>query len=115
MQSWFIAAHDYGKRVARALRIVGTENQEYVVQGPEAITQRTAADRFAQACTTSTLRVLAMPPVLLKLGSPFSAQANYGWHISEALNHYPEVFESEQTWADLGKPQTTVEQFAANQ
>lgn len=115
---WFIAAHDYGKQVARALRnadgISQDKHQEYVIQGPEPITQRTAADRLARAYTAEKLTVLTMPPALLKLGKAFSAQAHYGWHIGEALNHYPEKFEAEQTWADLGKPQMHIEDFAAN-
>ena len=115
VQLRFVAAHDYGKQVARALRIADDTNQEYVIQGPEAVTQCAAADRFVMAHTASKLTVVTLPPALLKLGSPFSAQANYGWHIGEALNRYPEQFEAEQTWADLGTPQTTVEQFAVRQ
>ena len=114
VQPWFIAAHDYGKQVACALSLAGNNEQEYVIQGPEAVTQQTAANRFAMAHTAEKLTVLTLPPVLLKLGSLFSAQAQYGWHIGEALNKFPESFDAEQAWADLGKPQTTIEQFAAH-
>lgn len=113
VRPWYVAAHDYGKQVARALKQAGTsENQEYVIQGPEAITQHDAAERFVRAYSAEKLSVVTTPPILLKLGSPFSAQADYGWHIGEALNQYPEQFEAARTWADLGKPETTIEQFA---
>ncbi|QHV94777.1 SDR family oxidoreductase [Spirosoma endbachense] len=113
MKPWYIAAHDYGKQVVRALQIVAADqNQEYDIQGPEAITQHEAAERFVNAYRKEKLAIVTTPPVLMKVGRLFSAQADYGWHITGALNNYPETFSSERTWADLGKPQTTMEQFA---
>ncbi len=112
VKPWYISAHDYGRQVARALQIAQPgQSQAYVIQGPEAVTQTEAAERFVRAYTPEKLRVLTTPPLLLKLGKPFSAQADYGWHISEALNNYPEVFEAETTWADLGKPKLTIEEW----
>ena len=113
VRPWYISANDYGKQVVRALSIVEHgQNQEYVIQGPEAITQHEAANRFVAAYRKETLSVLTTPPFLMQLGRPFSAQADYGWHITEALNNYPEQFEADHAWADLGKPETTIEQFA---
>lgn len=109
---WYIAAQDYGEQVVRALRQAGTGNQEYVIQGPEAVTQHEAARRFVAASTREKFAVLTVPPLLLQLGRPFSTQADYGWHITHALNHYPEAFEAGKTWAELGMPTTTLEAFA---
>lgn len=50
---------------------------------------------------------------LMRLGRRFSQQADYGWHIGEALNKYSESFEARQTWADLGRPALTVDAWAA--
>ncbi|AQG79498.1 NmrA family transcriptional regulator [Spirosoma montaniterrae] len=112
VKPWYISAHDYGSQVVSALQIVRQDqNQEYVIQGPEAITQTEAAERFARVHTNEKLRVVTIPPILLKAGSPFSAQASYGWHIGEALNKYPEVFEAEKTWAELGKPKLTIDEW----
>ncbi len=112
---WYISAHDYGKQVARALKLAEDgQNQEYVIQGPEAITQHEAAERFVAAYQNEKLSILTTPPFLMRLGRPFSAQADYGWHITEAINKYPEQFEASQSWKDLGEPQTTIEQFAEN-
>ncbi|MFD2936218.1 SDR family oxidoreductase [Spirosoma flavum] len=108
----FIAAHDYGKQVVQAFLIAQDgQNQEYVIQGPEAVTQHEAAERFVAAHKKETLSILTVPPLLLQVGRLFSAQADYGWHITEAINKYPEAFEAGQTWADLGEPKTTLEQF----
>lgn len=116
VRPWYISAHDYGKQVARAFEIAPDgQNQEYVIQGPEALTQHEAAERFVAAYPAEKLRIVTTPPLLLKLGRSFSAQADYGSHIGQALNQYPEVFEASRTWADLGKPGTTIEQFAQQQ
>lgn len=113
VRPWYIAAHDYGKQVVQALRLAqDNQNQEYVIQGPEAVTQHQAAKRFVAAYRKKKLAVFTAPPLLLKLSRLFSPMADYGWHITEALNNYPETFEAGQTWADLGTPDTTLEQFA---
>jgi uncharacterized protein YbjT (DUF2867 family) len=113
VRPWFIAAHDYGRQVARALQLARPgEAQEYVVQGPEPVSQLDAARRLARVYPNSRLRVAVLPPAMLKFGSLFSPQADYGWHIGEALNRYPETFEAQRTWDDLGKPTLTVEAWA---
>ncbi|WP_097125136.1 SDR family oxidoreductase [Spirosoma fluviale] len=115
VKPWYIAAHDYGKQVAQAFQIAGEGlNEEYIIQGPESVTQHEAAERFVGAYQKEKLSVVTTPSFLMKLGRPFSPQADYGWHITEALNNYPEKFEAGQTWAELGKPETTLEQFAAS-
>ncbi|MBC3784696.1 SDR family oxidoreductase [Spirosoma utsteinense] len=112
VRPFYIAAADYGKQVARALSQAAGENQEYIIKGPEALSQHEAAHRFAAAYKAEPLSVVTAPPFLMKLGGHFSAQADYGWHITHALNHYPERFEADRTWAELGKPATTLEAFA---
>ncbi|MBO0934192.1 SDR family oxidoreductase [Fibrella aquatilis] len=111
---WFVAAHDYGRQVARALHIAQPgEAQEYVIQGPEAVDQLSAARRLVTSLPGPKRRVITMPMAFLALGRHFSQQADYGYHIGEALNRYPERFEAARTWADLGKPTMTIEAFAS--
>lgn len=113
VQPYYIAGADYGKQVAKAFeRARPGENQEYVIQGPEPLTQHVAANQFGALHKKDKLSVFTAPPFLLKMGSIFSAQADYGWHITEAINKYPEAFEAGKTWEDLGKPTTTIERFA---
>ncbi len=113
VKPWFISARDYGKQVARAFQIAQpAQPQEYVIQGPEPLTQLEAARQLTSHYAKSNLRVVVMPPALLRFGRLFSQQADYGFHISEALNNYPEQFEAEKTWAELGRPETTVRAFA---
>ncbi|CAN5401260.1 hypothetical protein BH09BAC4_BH09BAC4_37250 [soil metagenome] len=113
VKQWYISARDYGKQVARAFAIAKDgQNQEYVIQGPEAVTPSQAAERFVAAYKKEKLKISVVPTFVVRLGGLFSPQMNYGWHIMEALNNYPEVFEAEKTWADLGKPEITIEKFA---
>ncbi len=116
VKPWFISAREYGQQVARAFQVARPgQPQEYVIQGPQPLTQKEAARKLTAHYTKSTLRVVIMPPALLRFGRLFSPQADYGLHISKALNHYPEQFEAEKTWADLGKPETTVSMFARSE
>ncbi|RYF51516.1 MAG: NmrA family transcriptional regulator, partial [Cytophagaceae bacterium] len=113
VRPWYIAARDYGEQVVRAFqRAQDEQNQEYSIQGPEALTQHEATERFVAAYKKEKLFILTTSPIVMQLGGLFSQQADYGLHITKALNNYPEVFEADQTWADLGKPCTTVDQFA---
>lgn len=107
---YFIAAEDYGRQVAQSLRIEG--NQEYVIQGPEPLTQDQAADIFIPNYKKERLTVSKAPLSLLKFLGMFSATINYGAHIVEALNCYPEKFESGETWGKLGKPTITMKHFS---
>ncbi|SFC91353.1 SDR family oxidoreductase [Spirosoma endophyticum] len=113
IRQWYVSARDYGKQVARAFEIAKDgQNQEYVIQGPEAVTPYQAAERFVAAHKKEKLKVASIPSYVMRLGGLFSPPMKYGWYITEALNNYPEVFEAEKTWADLGKPEITLEKFA---
>lgn len=107
---YFIAAEDYGRQVAHSLTIDG--NQEYVIQGQDPLTQEQAADIFLANYKKEKLILSKLPLGMLKFFGLFSGTANYGAHIVEALNSYPEKFESEETWRKLGKPTITMKQFS---
>ncbi len=108
----YVAGEDYGKQVAKAFRMDATTNQEYFIQGPEAYTANEAAKVFVQNYTNEKLSITKAPLAILKFIGSFVQQINYGWHINEALNKYPEKFVSGQTWAELGKPTITLKAFA---
>lgn len=110
---WWIAAHDYGRQVARALQI-DESNHHYVVQGPEALSQENALQQFAEQFPEKGLKITTVPIGVLKLLGFFSRKADYGANILESINNYPETFRSEETWQRLGKPQITLREFAKN-
>lgn len=109
---YFISAEDYGKQVARSFQLLTTENREYPIQGPEAFTADEAAEEFIRHYKKEKLTIARAPLALLRFLGYFSTQMNYASHIIEALNKYPEKFEAENTWKELGKPTTTIRIFA---
>jgi hypothetical protein len=54
------------------------------------------------------------PLAPLKFLGLFNQRINYAYHICEAMNKYPEKFESENAWDDLGKPTITLADYAAS-
>ena len=114
MPMWFIAAADYAKQVSNSLSLLKNESKEYVVQGPEPYTFDEATKLFIKNYPKAKLSVLRMPLGLAKFLGVFNQKLNYVWHICEALNKYPEKFESQQTWNELGKPATRLADFAKN-
>jgi len=110
---WFIAGKDYGVQVAWALKKAGDSNQEYNIQGLEPFTFDEAAKVFVNNYK-SPVKIMKAPLAPLKYLGFFNQRMNYAFHICEALNKYPEKFESENTWNDLGKPSTTLADYAAS-
>lgn len=109
---YFIAGEDYGKQVARSLQLPGDDNREYIVQGTEAYNWDNAASIFIQHYKKQSLKTMKAPLGMLKLFGIFSGKAAYGYKICTALNNYPEKFEAENTWNDLGKPSVTLAEYA---
>ena len=109
---YFISGEDFGKQVGKALQIQTSVNREYVIQGPEPILGDEAARIFVMHYKKEKLSVTSAPFGLLKFFANFSSTLKYGIHIIEALNRYPEKFESETAWQELGKPEMTLKQFA---
>jgi nucleoside-diphosphate-sugar epimerase len=110
---WFIAAKDFGIQVAWGLKKAGDTNQEYNVQGLEPFTSDEAAKIFCDNYK-APVKVLRAPLTPIKFLGFINQRMNYAYHICEALNKYPEKFESENTWNDLGKPSTTLVEYVAS-
>lgn len=110
--NWWIAGQDYGRQVARDMQKQSTSNREYIVQGPEPIRMEEAAARFVKAYSKSTLSVAGAPMGLMKMLSYLTPRFKYVYEISTALNEYPETFEAQKTWDELGKPVIKLEDYA---
>jgi len=107
---WFVAAEDYGRQVAKAFEIAGKNNQEYAIQGEDGYDWNEIAAIFIQNYSTPA-KTMKAPLGILKYLGLFSQKMNYAARICEALNKYPEKFESEKTWNDLGKPTITLKEY----
>lgn len=109
---WFVAGDDYGAQVARAFALDAAANRDFPVQGPEPVLVERAAEDFVRHYTKERLRISRSPLWPLRLVAPFSGSMSYLWHIVEALNNYDERFVSQETWDTLGRPATTIAEFA---
>jgi len=110
---WFIAAEDFAKQVARSFEIAGNENKEYTIQGLEPFTFGEAAKLMIENYKKKKLKIIKAPIGLIKFLGKFNAKMNYGATICEALNNYPEKFESGETWKELGKPVISLKDYAS--
>jgi uncharacterized protein YbjT (DUF2867 family) len=112
--NYWIAGSDFGRQVAKSFTLPQAANREYYIQGPEPMTYDGAAVRYARALRRSPF-VVRVPIFAAQLGGMFSDQLNFNANIMDTVLSYPEEFKSADTWEDLGKPATTIEQFALAQ
>jgi len=110
----YIAGSDYGSQVARAFALLGDENREYAIQGPQALNADEAAAVFVANYTKDKLRVSKAPMPLLQAMGMFDQKVEYASKIIHALNNYPEQFQAHRAWKELGKPPTSLAEFAKN-
>jgi uncharacterized protein YbjT (DUF2867 family) len=111
---WFIAGADYGKQVARAFQTLESADRDYDVQGLQAFTADEAVKIFVENYRKEKLKISKAPMFVLKLAGLFSREIGNTAKIIEALNNYPEKFNAETTWAELGKPSVTLAEYARN-
>jgi len=110
---YYVSAEDYARQVAKSFEVLqGSESLDFVIQGLEAFTQNAAAKTFIQYYKKEKLHTMWVPMFVMKLMGVFIQKFDYGFHIVEALNKYPEKFEAQQTWDLLGKPQIMLKDFA---
>lgn len=110
---YYVAAEDYARQVAKSFEVLKeNESQDFVIQGLEAFTQEEAAQTFIRYYKKEKLRTMWAPMFVMKIMGKFSHKFDYGYHIVEALNKYPEKFDAQPTWDLLGKPSITLKDFA---
>lgn len=116
-ESWWIGAWDYGMQVANAFRIDcdHMENCEYSIQGPEPFNMEAAVDEFIRHHPNPKLKKSKAPLSVFRLLKSFSATIDFQYHILNAINHYDERFQSDETWETLGKPEQRLAEWAAEQ
>jgi hypothetical protein len=109
---YYVAAEDYARQVVNSFKVLTNECRDFVVQGLEAFTQEDAAKTFIKYYKKEKLRTMTAPMFVMKMMGIFSQKFDYGYHIVEALNKYPEKFEAQETWNLLGKPSIVLNDFA---
>jgi len=108
-RNWWITGSDFGRQVARSFALPEAANREYAVQGPEPVSYSEAARRFALAVEK---RRLTLPLFFVHVAGIVSPSMRFNGRIMRTVLRYPETLRAEETWRDLGKPSTTIEEFA---
>jgi uncharacterized protein YbjT (DUF2867 family) len=112
-KAYWIASDDVGRMVAKAFTLGDRAGAEYFAQGPEYLTIAEAAEIFAQHYRRLKLDVVRYPQGMLKAISMVNKRAKYALKFLEAMEATEPRFLAEQTWQELGKPSTTLIEFAA--
>jgi uncharacterized protein YbjT (DUF2867 family) len=108
-RNYWIAGRDFGRQVARSFAIEEAANREYVVQGPEPMTYNEAAGRYVRAVGLS--RRLTLPLFFIDIAGIVSPSMRFNGRMMRTVLRYPERFEAQDTWRDLGQATTTIEEF----
>jgi uncharacterized protein YbjT (DUF2867 family) len=108
-RNWWITGSDFGRQVARSFALPEAANREYAVQGPEPVSYSEAARRFALAVEKRRLTLLLF---FVHVAGIVSPSMRFNGRIMRTVLRYPETLRAEETWRDLGRPSTTIEEFA---
>ena len=110
-KSWWIAGADLAAMVSAASQVDRPLDRSYdlVLQCPEGMTVREAAERFAAA---KGLKSGGAPLPALSLIGKLNREIGYAVGVSRAMNDAPERLEGKAVRAELGRPRLTVEDFA---
>jgi len=109
---WFIAGEDFGRQVAWSFSKLSDESREYSVQGLEPYNWDDAARIFIANYSRGKMGIMKAPLEMIAFLGRFSRKYQNAFMILKALNNYPEEFESQQTWDELGKPRIKLAAYA---
>ena len=111
---YFISVSDYAKSVVNSFKRLGTEDEEYFLQGMDCYTMQEAARIFIKHYTKENLKFQTFPMWMAKFLAIFSNKWKFIAELSEALNNNNEIFVAESTWEALGRPEVRLVDFAKN-
>lgn len=111
---YFISVKDYAAMVVRSFQKLATEDREYFLQGGDCYKMQEAAALFIKHYNGEKLKLKIMPQFLVKLYSIFDSSWKFRAGLADALNNNNEMFIADDTWAELGKPEITLTEFARN-
>ena len=109
---YWLAAEDYGRMIVSAFN-KGITNKVYTVQGKEAISFKDAGRRFFDIYDPS-VKFGKIPLVMMKVMGWLKPELSTVYHLIKVMMKYPEKQVSEETWAELGEPIITIEDYANN-
>ncbi len=110
---YWVAGDDYARQVVAALRTSKALNRCYTIQGPEPVTFRAAAQRFARAGSSRPFKVAEIPRWVVRVLAVASADARYVRDLLEVTFQTNMRFNAQEAWDDLGEPTMRIEDYVA--
>jgi len=108
---YWISVEDYARQVVKAFQQPEAMPNDVPVQGPEAISVRQAMKLFV-ANYDPTLKIRVAPLWVMRLIGLFSPRMRFVAHLFAYFGSHEDPFYAEPTWKELGKPTTTLVDFA---
>ncbi len=102
------------KVVVNSFKKLGTEDEEYFVQGKDCYTMQEAARIFIKNYPGEYLKLQTIPMWVARFLSLFSTKWKFIAELSDALNNNNEIFVAEATWHAFGPPDIKFVDFAKN-
>lgn len=107
----YISGSDYGKQVAQAYSLE-PHSKEFFIQGSQHLNPNDAVKLFTENYKKENLKPGNAPMALMKMIGCFNTQIGNVAKLMTALNEFPEEFKAQETWDLLGKPTTTIKDYA---
>lgn len=107
---YFTNTDDYTRQVWSALGNPRAMNQDFAIQGAEGILLEEAAQRFLAIVAPGT-PIRRLPLWLGQLLGLFNAELGLAAHMMGFFNQFQESLVAQETWAVLGEPTTSLEDF----
>ena len=108
---YWISVADYAQQVVKAFGQPDAMPTDVPVQGPEAITVREAMRLFV-ANYDPTLKIRVAPLWVMRLIGLFNPRMRFVAHLFGYFGDHEDPFYAERTWKELGRPTTTLVEFA---
>lgn len=110
--SYYISSQDAARQISTALSDPNRWGDTYFLQGPERLLPIVAAKKFAAYYPHRKLIPTLVPLWPFRLAGILNSEIHHFERAISAAQEYKETFLSENTWAQLGAPKTTLATYA---
>jgi hypothetical protein len=108
---YWISVADYARQVVKAFQHPETMPADVPVQGPEPITVQQAMKLFITHYDPS-LKIRVVPLWVIQIIGLFNPKIRFVAHLFAYFGNHEDSFYAERSWKELGKPTTTLVEFA---
>jgi len=108
---YFISDKDYARMVAKSFQVLGTDDREYFMQGNDCYNMQEAAQLLIKH-SSGNLKLKTIPNFLMKFYALFDIRWKFKYELAHALNNNIELYISDDTNKELGRPEISFNSFA---